>query len=82
MSTKVTLSHNDQFDGKPDFHLYYDYADDKVHLAIYKHPEAKLVTQDESFDVVIPRDVWKLILESVQDPQFKMPEPWDNEIEH
>lgn len=58
MSTKCTIACGEE---PTDFHLYYDYADQKIYLDL------------PDFSFVIPRDVMEEIIKEIKDPNFVLP---------
>jgi len=61
MSTKCTIACAEE---PTDFHLYYDYSDDLIHLEL------------SNISVVIPKDVFNEIHKELKDPNFKLPISW------
>ena len=70
MSTKVTIAY-----GEPpstDFHLYYDFADDKYHLAIYGK-DVEFASGNDNVNLEIPKDVLTKIIEELKKKDFQLP---------
>ena len=82
MSTKVTISCDPGVDTTlmtSDFHLYYDYADNKIHLDVQAE-EVEFRAWPNGYHVVIPIDVMKTLVEDLSSNRkngFKY--PWELE---
>lgn len=76
MSTKVTLSHND------DYHLYQEcYENDNVHLQLDNATEASIISRADSktkATIAIPIKIWRHMVEGWLSTQWAQDESRDN----